>query len=97
MFSEFSRMARQLGHRGWRLEEENRTFYLSKFHERYNEEEFRFYIKNINNKLHIVNKTHIKSPEETVGIKENNKYYKTAKTLMTSFETIHQRLLVNIS
>lgn len=91
-------MARALGHRGWRLEEEDNRFYLSKFDERYNEHEFRFYVKGINQKLHIVHKEKIKSlEEEPLAVRDNNKYYKTAKTLCTAFEEKHKHLLINIS
>jgi len=97
MFYEFSQMARDLGHRGWRLEEDNNRFYLSKFDERYNEDEFRFYVKSINNKLHIVHKEKLKSSTIPMVIRDSNQYYKIAKKLCSAFEMHHLEALKNIS
>lgn len=97
MFYEFSKMSKELGHRGWRLEEDDRRFYLSKFDERYNEDEFRFYVKSINNKLHIVHKEKLKASEHPMPIRDSNQYYKIAKILCSEFEKNHSNLLTNIS
>ena len=90
-------MARELGYRGWRLEEEENRYYLSKFDERYNEDEFRFYVKSINQKLHIVHKEKWKSSDKPMAVRESNQYYKTAKKLCAIFEEKHNNLLKNIS
>lgn len=97
LFYEFSRMARELGHRGWRLEEEGNRFYISKFDERYNEDEFRFYVKSINSKIHIVHKEKLKASDRPMPIRENNQYFKIAKILCHEFEKKYVQHLKNIS
>ena len=53
MFKEFREIVKNGGLRGWRLEKEGEELYFSKFDDRFNDDEFRFFLENSNGNILI--------------------------------------------
>ncbi|WP_027724621.1 hypothetical protein [Tuberibacillus calidus] len=64
--------------RGWRLEREEGQYYLSKFDEQFNDDEYRFYIKINGSHIEITGSEKIKNYKKSIKVRKNNPYFKKA-------------------
>jgi hypothetical protein len=79
MFRDFRTLLRKKEYRGWRLEEDGAgDFYLSKFDDRFNDDEFRFHLHISETDVNIVKMTKIKSYRKIMKVKEDNEYLQRA-------------------
>lgn len=82
MFSYFKEAMRNLGYRGWRLEDDDGVFYISKFDDRFNDDEYRFYLEIDENAWTISNSAKLKSDQKIVRVLSANPYLHTANEIV---------------
>jgi hypothetical protein len=81
MIYQFRNIVKELGLRGWRWERHKDEIYLSKFDERYNDDEFRFYL-NIKNKLIGISRMEkIKQYQKTTKVSPRHPFIEQAERL----------------
>lgn len=81
MFREFKEVTKSEGLRGWRLEREKGDFYISKFDDHLNDDEYRFYLEKTDENIHIKKMQRVKSYKKVTKIDEKNNYSKIAMHL----------------
>lgn len=81
MFKEFREIVKNEGLRGWRLEKEGDEFYFSKFDDRFNDDEFRFFLQTSDDNIHIKRMQKIKSYKKLMNVNANHEYAKIAEQL----------------
>lgn len=86
MYRSFSKATRDKGLRGWRLELMNNQKYISKFDDRFNDDEYRFFInydENNQKKPYISKMEKYKTNSDKImKVKPNNEYVKIAESLL---------------
>lgn len=88
MFRNFRNIVKSHGFRGWRLEMENNEIYISKFDERYNDDEFRFYIEKKDGEIHIYKmKRHKTNNDKIMSVDQKNPYAINARKICQLLET----------
>lgn len=90
MFREFRELIKKNGVRGWRLEDENGVFYLSKFDDRFNDDEFRFFLSIEENNIHIKKMQKIKSYKKIMNVNAQHEYTKQAESFCHQMNHILQ-------
>lgn len=91
MFREFKLLFAQKGFRGWRLEDEDGLYYLSKFDDHFNDDEYRFYITMDGENIHIKKMNKIKSYHKIMKVKPQHEYIRLAEFLCTEMREIARR------
>lgn len=81
MYYHVRRKIRDLGYRGWLLLEEGDQFHLSKFDERFNEDEYRFYIEEKKGSFSVVYCEKIKGCQKSVKVQKQNPYLHKANEI----------------
>lgn len=88
MFREFRMVLKEKEFRGWRLEEEDDHYYLSKFDDRFNDDEFRFYLEFSDEDIHISKMLKIKSYRKVMKVDSQNIYLQQALQLCEKFHIL---------
>ncbi|GAB6426006.1 hypothetical protein bcgnr5378_29370 [Bacillus cereus] len=83
MFREFYLLMKRHRHRGWRLEGTIDSMHLSKFCEKYNHDEYRFYIIWDGAQFVISHEERIKNYETIVAIRNSHKYMQQAHEIVS--------------
>lgn len=86
MFLMFRKIIKESNARGWSLQQEKEEFFLSKFDELLNDDEYRIYLKERNNQIEITRTEKLKhntktNTTKTMAVKEEHKHVKKAKEL----------------
>lgn len=90
MFRDFRDVLKEPEFRGWRLEEEDTHYYLSKFDDRFNDDEFRFYIEISESDIHISRMLKIKSYRKIMKVDLKNIYLQQAEKICTKFKGLQE-------
>lgn len=88
MYMDFKKIVKEQGLRGWRLQEENDVFYFSKFDDRFNDDEFRFYLNVRNDVVNIKKMQKVKSYKKIMKVNPNNTYIPEAELLCAKLTEI---------
>jgi len=100
MFFDFRKIIKSTNSRGWSLQKENDTYYLSKFDDGLNDDEFRFFILETENGLEIshmdkVKHSHKHSNPKILAVKNEHPLAKKAQDLVDMHplnrKTIHNK------
>lgn len=91
MFKEFREIVKNEGLRGWRLEKEEEEFYFSKFDDRFNDDEFRFFLQVSENTIHIKRMQKIKSYKKIMNVSPTHEYTKVAESLCQKLMKINEK------
>ena len=81
MFKEFRELVKKEGLRGWRLEKEGEEFYFSKFDDRLNDDEFRFFLELSEATIHIKRMQKIKSYHKLMKVNPSHPYVQQAEAI----------------
>jgi len=81
MFYQFRDVIKENGARGWRLEEENRQFFLSKFDDTFNDNEIRIFVTFDDEGVHMEKAIKIKNYQKEIELDSSHKYVKKAEEL----------------
>lgn len=81
MFNEFRKFVKRHNLRGWRLLSHDNQLYLQKYCDKYNLEEYRFYIKLLDGQFNLTHGIRYKSDDFSCPVSKKNTYLSTAKMI----------------
>lgn len=91
MFKEFREIVKKESLRGWRLEKEGEELYFSKFDDRFNDDEFRFFLTVSGENVQIKRMQKIKSYKKVMNVSPQHEYTKQAEALCTMLSTTSKK------
>lgn len=94
MRDKFKKITKEMmGLRGWSLEiEDDKKWYLSKFSDEENDNEYRFYFFIKEDGLHIVRRVKIVRYRHKEAIKTNDYHYITAKKILDTYWDLYKNI-----
>jgi len=90
MFLMFRKIIKESNARGWSLQQEKEEFFLSKFDETLNDDEYRIYVKEKNNEIEVTRTEKLKhntktNTTKTMSVSDEHKHVKKAKELCSLY------------
>lgn len=94
MFLDFRKVFKEEGARGWQVDQDGEGFYLSKYDDDLNDDEFRFYIGEEHGVLTLLVGVRRKSSGRVNPLRDNHPSFDQAASLIDAFNRKTRRLPV---
>lgn len=87
MFNDFRKFVKRHNLRGWRLLSHDNQLYLQKYCDKYNLEEYRFFLKVLDGEFNLTHGVRFKSDDTSNPVAKKNTYFKSAKNICDLMNT----------